>query len=113
MACTEWLRLDGCFDLVAGALASDPDRAHASAAELGLSPDRPYADFREMAQQEANRPDEIDAVSIVTPNHLHGLIAEAFLNHGTNVICDKPMTATLAQADVLMAAAATSKASFF
>ena len=105
-------RLDGCFDLVAGAFASDPGRAHASAAEIGVSADRSYADFRDMAAAEAARPDGIDAVSIVTPNHLHGLIAEAFLAHDISVICDKPMTATLAQAESLAAAAKASKGHF-
>ncbi|WP_299938047.1 Gfo/Idh/MocA family oxidoreductase [uncultured Pelagimonas sp.] len=106
-------RLDGCFDLVAGAFSSDPTRAHASAAELGIAADRSYADFREMAKVEAARPDGIDAVSIVTPNHLHGPIAEAFLAHDISVICDKPMTATLAQAESLMSAAQASKGHFF
>lgn len=106
-------RLDGCFDLVAGAFASDPARAHASAAELGVAADRSYADYKDMAVAEAARADGIDAVSIVTPNHLHGAIAEAFLAQGISVICDKPMTATLAQADSLMAAAQASKGHFF
>ncbi|MDB9707669.1 Gfo/Idh/MocA family oxidoreductase [Planktotalea frisia] len=106
-------RLDGCFDLVAGAFSSDTARAHASAVELGIDADRSYADFHEMAKAEAARSDGIDAVSIVTPNHLHGPIAEAFLAHDISVICDKPMTATLAQAESLMAAAETSKGHFF
>lgn len=106
-------RLDGCFVLVAGAFASDPTRAHASAAELGIAADRSYADYREMAKAEAARADGIDAVAIVTPNHLHGPIAEAFLAEGIHVICDKPMTATLAQAQALMDAAANSSAKFF
>lgn len=106
-------RLDGCFDLVAGAFSSDPDRAHASAAELGIAADRSYADFNEMAKAEAVRSDGIDAVSIVTPNHLHGPIAEAFLAQDISVICDKPMTATLAQAESLLSAAQSSKGHFF
>lgn len=106
-------RLDGCFDLVAGAFSSDPARAHASAAELGIDADRSYADFNDMAKAEAARADGIDAVSIVTPNHLHGPIAEAFLAHDISVICDKPMTATLAQANSLLVAAETSKGHFF
>ena len=106
-------RLDGCFDLVAGAFSSDPTRAHASAAELGIASDRSYADFVEMAKAEAARDDGIDAVSIVTPNHLHGPIAEAFLAQDISVICDKPMTATLAQAESLVAAAEASKGHFF
>lgn len=106
-------RLDGCFDLVAGAFSSDPARAHASAVDLGIDADRSYADFVEMAKTEAARSDGIDAVSIVTPNHLHGPIAEAFLAHDISVICDKPMTATLAQAESLRAAAESSKGHFF
>ena len=106
-------RLDGCFDLVAGAFSSDAVRAHASAAELGIDVDRSYADFNEMAKAEAARSDGIDAVSIVTPNHLHGPIAEAFLAYDISVICDKPMTATLAQAESLSAAAQASKGHFF
>lgn len=106
-------RLDGCFDLVAGAFSSNPDRAHASAAELNIDPARSYADFRDMAKAEAARTDGIDAVSIVTPNHLHGPIAQAFLEHDISVICDKPMTATLDQAEALVAAAQTSKGQFF
>lgn len=106
-------RLDGCFDLVAGAFSSDPARAHASAADLGIGADRSYADFGEMAKAEAARADGIDAVSIVTPNHLHGPIAEAFLAHGISVICDKPMTATLAQAESLLTVAQASKGHFF
>ena len=106
-------RLDGCFDLVAGAFSSDPTRAHASAAELGITKDRSYADFTEMAKAEASRADGIDAVSIVTPNHLHGPIAEAFLAQDISVICDKPMTATLAQTESLMAAVEASKGHFF
>ncbi|MEN8840411.1 MAG: Gfo/Idh/MocA family oxidoreductase, partial [Octadecabacter sp.] len=106
-------RLDGCFDLVAGAFSSDHARAHASAAELGIDADRSYADFNEMAKSEAARADGIDAVSIVTPNHLHGPIAEAFLAQDISVICDKPMTATLAQAESFFAAAEASKGHFF
>lgn len=106
-------RLDGCFDLVAGAFSSDPARAHASAADLGIDTDRSYADFNEMAKFEAARSDGIDAVSIVTPNYLHGPIAEAFLAHDISVICDKPMTATLTQAKSLVAAAQASKGHFF
>lgn len=106
-------RMDGCFELVAGAFSSDAARAHDSAAELGVAPDRSYVDFRDMAKGEAARADGIDVVAIVTPNHLHGPMAEAFLALDISVICDKPMTATLAQAKSLMAAAKTSKGHFF
>lgn len=98
-------RLDGRWELVAGAFSSDPQRAAASAAELGIAPDRAYAQFAEMAAAEAARPDRIDAVAIVTPNHLHAVVATAFLRAGIPVICDKPMTATLAEAEDLAALA--------
>lgn len=94
-------RLDGRWELVAGAFSSDPQRAATSAVELGIVPDRAYADFAAMALAEAARPDRIDAVAIVTPNHLHAAVATAFLKAGIPVICDKPMTATLAEAEEL------------
>jgi predicted dehydrogenase len=94
-------RLDGHYELVAGALSSDAARAKASAAELGLAPDRSYGSFAEMAKAEAARPDGIEAVSIVTPNHMHYPAAKAFLEAGIHVICDKPLTSTLADAKKL------------
>ncbi|MGE0499474.1 MAG: Gfo/Idh/MocA family protein [Rhizobiaceae bacterium] len=96
-------RLDGEFELVAGALSSDPARAKASAAELGLDPERSYASFQEMAKVESRRPDGIEAVAIVTPNHMHYPAAKAFLDAGIHVICDKPLTSTLADARKLTA----------
>jgi predicted dehydrogenase len=101
-------RLDDRYDLVAGALSSNPDRARASAADLHIDPARAYANFAEMAQAEAARPDGIDVVSIVTPNHLHWQAAEAFLAAGIHVICDKPATRTLAECESLAAAVASS-----
>lgn len=103
-------RMDGQFDLVAGALSSDPERARASAAELGI---RSYADFAEMARAEAARPDGVQAVAIVTPNHMHAAPAVAFLNAGIHVICDKPLAATPEQAAAIAEAAASSRARFF
>jgi predicted dehydrogenase len=94
-------RLDGHYELVAGALSSDPARAKASAAELGLAPDRSYGSFAEMAKAEAKRPDGIEAVAIVTPNHMHYPAAKAFIEAGIHVICDKPLTSTLADAKKL------------
>ena len=96
-------RIDGEFQLVAGALSSDPDRAMASAAELGLAPDRSYGSFQEMAKAEAKRADGIEAVAIVTPNHMHWPAAKAFLDAGIHVICDKPLTSSLADARKLAA----------
>lgn len=94
-------RLDGAYDLVAGALSSDPQRAKASAAELGLDPARSYGSFEEMASAEAAREDGIEAVAIVTPNHMHYPAAKAFLDAGIHVICDKPLTSTLGDAKLL------------
>ncbi|MBO6727249.1 MAG: Gfo/Idh/MocA family oxidoreductase [Rhizobiaceae bacterium] len=96
-------RIDGEFQLVAGALSSDPKRAAASAAELGIDADRSYASFAAMAKSEAKRPDSIEAVAIVTPNHVHWPAAKAFLEAGIHVICDKPLTSTLADAKKLAA----------
>ncbi|MBN9509594.1 MAG: Gfo/Idh/MocA family oxidoreductase [Alphaproteobacteria bacterium] len=91
-------RLDDRYELVAGALSSDAQRAHASAADLHIAPDRSYPSFSEMARKEAGRPDGIDVVAIVTPNHLHYAAARAFLEAGISVICDKPLASTLADA---------------
>jgi predicted dehydrogenase len=88
-------RLDDKWDLVAGALSANPDNAKASAADLGIADDRAYTSWEEMAKAEGKRKDGIDAVSIVTPNHLHFGPAKAFLENGIHVICDKPMTLTL------------------
>ena len=67
-------------------------RRSAPAQALGLAPDRIYGDFEEMAKAEAKRPDGIEAVAIVTPNHMHAPAAKAFLKAGIHVICDKPLT---------------------
>ena len=90
--------MDGHFTLIAGALSSQPDNAHASARQLGIDPDRSYADWREMAAAESRRDDGIEAVVIVTPNHLHAEQAKTFVEAGIHVICDKPLTATLDEA---------------
>lgn len=96
-------RIDDQFELVAGALASDPVRSRASAKELGIADDRAYGSFEEMAKAEAARGDGIEAVSIVTPNHMHSPVARAFLEAGIHVICDKPLTTTVAEAEELVA----------
>jgi predicted dehydrogenase len=94
-------RMDGHYELVAGALSANPEKALASAADLGLEPDRSYGSYEEMAKAEAKRPDGIEAVSIVTPNHMHFPVAKAFLKAGIHVICDKPLTSTLGDAKKL------------
>ncbi len=106
-------RLDGQWDLVAGALSSDPARAHASAQALGLAADRSYDSFAQMAQAEAARDDGIDAVAIVTPNHMHVPAALAFLRAGIHVICDKPLASQLDDALELEQALAVSDKLFF
>ena len=85
-------RMDDHFECVAGALSADADKALRSAAALGLDPARSYSSFTEMARLEAARSDGIDVVAIVTPNHLHVPVAEAFLLAGIHVICDKPLS---------------------
>jgi predicted dehydrogenase len=96
-------RLDDHYEFVAGALASTAEKALRSGKALGLEPDRIYADFAAMANAEAVRPDGIEAVSVVTPNHMHAPVASAFLEAGIHVICDKPLTTTLAEAKALRA----------
>ncbi len=99
-------RLDDHYELVAGALSSTPDKALRSAAALGLA--RGYADYQTMAREEASRSDGIEAVAIVTPNDQHAPAAQAFLEAGIHVICDKPVTTTLADAERLRALAKSS-----
>ncbi len=91
-------RLDDRYELVAGALSSTPDKAARSASALGLDPARSYGDFAAMAAAEAARPDGIEAVAIVTPNHVHAPAIRAFLDTRIHVICDKPLTVSLAEA---------------
>jgi predicted dehydrogenase len=89
-------RLDDRYELVAAALTSDAARNVSAAAELHIP--RSYDNFAEMAAAEAQRQDRIDAVAIVTPNHMHFAPAKAFLEAGIHVMCDKPITTTLADA---------------
>lgn len=105
-------RLDDRFEFVAGALSSTPDKAQRSGAALGLPAGRVYLDFAEMATREAARADGIEAVAIVTPNHMHAPIAHAFLAARIHVICDKPLTTTLAEARALRAQAQASQCIF-
>ncbi len=105
-------RLDDQFVLVAGAFSADADRAHRSGAALGLDPTRVYDSFTAMAQREARLRNGIEAVAIVTPNHMHAPAAREFLRRGIHVICDKPLTAALADAKKLAAVAAKSDALF-
>ncbi|VVT05464.1 Gfo/Idh/MocA family oxidoreductase [Rhizobium sp. EC-SD404] len=105
-------RIDGEFELVAGALSSTPERALESGRALGLDEKRIYGSFQEMASREARRKDGIDAVAIVTPNHMHYPAAREFLKRGIHVICDKPLTSTMADAKKLQKLANDSDALF-
>lgn len=95
--------LDGEIELVAGAFSSEALRSREQGAALYLDPKRVYESFDHMAAAEANLPEDerIDFVSIVTPNHLHFDVARAFLVAGFHVVCDKPLTNTVADAEAL------------
>lgn len=105
-------RIDDQFELVAGCFSSTAEKSKASGADLGLPEDRVYTDFTEMAKREARLKSGIDAVAIVTPNHVHYPAAREFLKRGIHVICDKPLTSTLADAKKLVKAAEASSAAF-
>lgn len=91
-------RIDNRFELVAGALSANPENAKASAADLHIAPERAYTSYEDMLRAEKARPDGIQAVVIVTPNHMHFPVAKACLEAGIHVICDKPVTRTLEEA---------------
>ncbi|WP_434620128.1 Gfo/Idh/MocA family protein [Tabrizicola sp. M-4] len=101
-------RIDDQYELVAGCFSSNAEKSMASGADLGVDPKRTYASFAEMAAREARRKDGIEAVAIVTPNHMHAPVAMQFLRRGIHVICDKPLTATLPEAKRLAKAAEAS-----
>lgn len=84
--------MDGCFELVAGALDVDPVRAKRFARELGIAPERSYASWQDMLTGEAKREDPVDLVTVATPNSTHYEITRAFLNAGIHVLCEKPLT---------------------
>ena len=101
-------RLDDRWELVAGALSSDPEKGRLSGEDLLLAPDRIYATADDMARGERRRTDRIDAVAIVTPNDQHAPAAKAFLCAGIHVICDKPLTTSRREAERLQRLAAES-----
>jgi predicted dehydrogenase len=98
--------LDNRAELVAGALSSDAAKAKASAPSFDIKPDRAYGSYKELLDSEKKLGDDkrIDFVSVATPNHTHFEIAKAAVEAGFNVMCDKPMTFDLAQAEELMKA---------
>ncbi len=95
--------LDNRAALVAGALSSNPERAKASAPDYDIAESRAYESYQQLLEQEAALPEDerIDFVSVATPNHTHFEIAKAAVEAGFNVICDKPLTFDLAQAEQL------------
>jgi len=95
------LNMDGDFELVAGAFSSDPEKSRQTGEELGLAPSRVYGSWIEMAEKESQLPEgeRIDAVSIVTPNHVHAGPIIEFMNMGFHVICDKPLTTSSENAE--------------
>jgi predicted dehydrogenase len=94
--------LDGYFRFAAGALDADPAAGKAFAVELGVAADRAYGDWREMLGGERGRKDRVDLVTVATPNSTHYEISKAFLEAGINVLCEKPMTVTEAEAEDLV-----------
>ena len=105
-------RIDDHFELVAGCFSSTAEKSLASGSDLGVASDRAYASFSDMAKREARLKHGIEAVTIVAPNHVHYPAAREFLKRGIHVICDKPLTSTLADAKKLVAAAEKSDAIF-
>ncbi|MCH4564257.1 Gfo/Idh/MocA family oxidoreductase [Halomonas sp. EGI 63088] len=100
------MRLDDRYALVAGVFSRSLEKSRQAAAKLGVDETRVYADFEQMAREEAAREDGIEVVAIVTPNDSHYPVARAFLEAGIHVICDKPMTGDLEEAERLNALAA-------
>jgi predicted dehydrogenase len=96
-------RLDDRYEIVSGVFSSDPDRSRRAAVALGLPPERNHGSVEAMLDAEAAREDGVDVVAIMTPNDSHHRYATASLARGLDVICDKPMTNTLAEAESLHA----------
>ena len=95
-------RVDGLFQMTAGALDHRPDQGHEYGVELGLDPDRAYGSWQEMLEGEKNRSDKVDLVTVATPNNTHFEITRAFLQQGFNVLCEKPLTMTVNEAEELV-----------
>ena len=91
--------------LVAGAYSIVPEENSATGALYGTDPDRIYPDYRTMAEKEAARPDGVDFVSVTTPNFTHYEIVKTFLEHGINVVCEKPLCFEINEAEELVALA--------
>jgi predicted dehydrogenase len=97
--------MDGLYTMAAGALDVDAAKGRDFAARLGIAPDRAYGNWQEMLAGERNRADRIDLVTVATPNSTHYEITKAFLEAGINVLCEKPMTMTVPEAEDIVATA--------
>jgi predicted dehydrogenase len=97
--------MDGLYTMAAGALDADPAKGRDYAKRLGIDEARAYGDWRDMLAGEKSRKDRIDLVTVATPNSTHYEITKAFLEVGINVLCEKPMTITVEQAEDIVATA--------
>ena len=94
--------MDGLFEFSAGAVDIDPAKSRADGIGLGLPEDRAYGSWREMLDAEKQRSDRLDLVTVATPNATHFEIVRAFLGAGFNVLCEKPFTLEVAEAEELV-----------
>lgn len=94
--------LDGLFEFTAGALDHRPAEGRAYGQRLGLAADRAYGDWREMLAGESARDDRVDLVTVATPNATHFEITKAYLEAGFHVLCEKPMTMTVAEGEQIV-----------
>ena len=97
--------MDGLYTMAAGALDIDAAKGREFAISLGIAPDRAYGNWQEMLAGERGRVDRIDLVTVATPNSTHYEITKAFLEAGIHVLCEKPMTMTVAEAEDIVATA--------
>ena len=102
--------MDGLYTMAAGALDANAEKGRDYAMRLGIAKDRAYGDWKEMLAGERTRDDKVDLVTVATPNSTHYEITKAFLEAGINVLCEKPMTVTVAQAEDIVASAKRSGA---
>ena len=98
--------MDGLYTMAAGALDIDAAKGKDYATRLGIAPDRAYGNWQEMLAGERDRADKVDLVTVATPNSTHYAITKAFLDAGVHVLCEKPMTMTVAQAEDIVATSA-------
>jgi len=97
--------LDGLYTMAAGALDANPAKGREYGRRLGIDPSRAYGDWRDMLAAERSRKDRVDLVTVATPNATHYEITKAFLEAGFHVLCEKPMTMTVEQAEDIVAVA--------